>query len=61
MDNMFTKFNSKYDVVASHIRQMDVQIAQTAETIKRQQGTCSIPVPLSELDQSKDESDRPIR
>ncbi|XP_013617253.1 PREDICTED: uncharacterized protein LOC106323719 [Brassica oleracea var. oleracea] len=39
MDNMFTKLNSKYDAVASHIRQMDVQIAQTAETIKRQQGT----------------------
>ncbi|KAF3604453.1 hypothetical protein F2Q69_00036030 [Brassica cretica] len=39
MDNMFTELNSKYDVVASHIRQMDVQIAQTAETIKRQQGT----------------------
>ncbi|KAF3601954.1 hypothetical protein F2Q69_00034621 [Brassica cretica] len=39
MDNMFTELNSKYDAVASHIRQMDVQIAQTAETIKRQQGT----------------------
>ncbi|KAF2547322.1 hypothetical protein F2Q70_00021296 [Brassica cretica] len=37
-NNMFTELNSKYDVVASHIRQMDVQIAQTAETIKRQQG-----------------------
>ncbi|KAF2608272.1 hypothetical protein F2Q68_00044215 [Brassica cretica] len=39
MDNMFTELNSKYDAVASHIRQMDVQIAQTAETIKRQHGT----------------------
>ncbi|KAF3505632.1 hypothetical protein F2Q69_00006969 [Brassica cretica] len=39
MDNMFMELNSKYDAVASHIRQMDVQIAQTAETIKRQQGT----------------------
>ncbi|KAF3604452.1 hypothetical protein F2Q69_00036031 [Brassica cretica] len=39
MDNIFTELNSKYDVVASHIRQMDVQIAQTVETIKRQQGT----------------------
>ena len=39
MDNMFTELNSKYDAVASHIRQMDVQIAQTAETIKQQQGT----------------------
>lgn len=39
MDNMFTELNSKYDAVASHIRKMDVQIAQTAETIKRQQGT----------------------
>ncbi|KAF2544633.1 hypothetical protein F2Q68_00032726 [Brassica cretica] len=39
MDNMFTELNSKYDVVASHIRQMDVHIAQTVETIKRQQRT----------------------
>ncbi|KAF2547334.1 hypothetical protein F2Q70_00022670 [Brassica cretica] len=39
MDNMFTELNSKYDAVASHIRHMDVQIAQTAETIKRQHGT----------------------
>ncbi|KAF3603532.1 hypothetical protein F2Q69_00038364 [Brassica cretica] len=39
MDNMFTELNSKYDAVASHIRQMDVHIAQTAETIKRQQRT----------------------
>ncbi|KAF3594719.1 hypothetical protein DY000_02023686 [Brassica cretica] len=30
MDNMFTELNSKYDVVASHIRKIDVQIAQTA-------------------------------
>ncbi|KAF3533915.1 hypothetical protein DY000_02041545 [Brassica cretica] len=39
MDNMFTELNSKYDVVASYIRKMDAQIAQTAGTIKRQQGT----------------------
>ena len=39
MDNMFPELNSKYDAAASHIRKMDVQIAQTAETIKRQQGT----------------------
>ncbi|KAF2572314.1 hypothetical protein F2Q70_00002060 [Brassica cretica] len=39
MDNMFTELNSKYDAVASHIRMMDVQISQTAETIKRQHGT----------------------
>ncbi|KAF3486355.1 hypothetical protein F2Q69_00052334 [Brassica cretica] len=39
MDNMFTELNSIYDAVASHIRQMDVQIAQTAETTKKQQGT----------------------
>ncbi|XP_013628280.1 PREDICTED: uncharacterized protein LOC106334530 [Brassica oleracea var. oleracea] len=39
MDNMFTELNSKYDAVASHIRKMDVQIAQTTKTIKRQQGT----------------------
>ncbi|KAF3509003.1 hypothetical protein F2Q69_00006443 [Brassica cretica] len=39
MDNMFTELNSKYDAIASYIRQMDVRITQTAETIKRQQGT----------------------
>ncbi|KAF3541801.1 hypothetical protein F2Q69_00020678 [Brassica cretica] len=38
MDNI-TELNSKYDAVASHIRQMDIQIAQTAETIKKQHGT----------------------
>ncbi|KAF3511911.1 hypothetical protein F2Q69_00008111 [Brassica cretica] len=39
MDNMFTKLNAKYDAVASHIRKIDVQLAQTAESVKRQQGT----------------------
>ncbi|KAF3600515.1 hypothetical protein F2Q69_00035962 [Brassica cretica] len=39
MGNMFTEPNAKYDIVASHIRKIDVQLAQTAESVKRQQGT----------------------
>ncbi|KAF3587001.1 hypothetical protein F2Q69_00027162 [Brassica cretica] len=39
MGNMFTKLNAKYDTLASHIRKIDVQLAQTAESVKRQQGT----------------------
>ncbi|XP_013594639.1 PREDICTED: uncharacterized protein LOC106302734 [Brassica oleracea var. oleracea] len=38
MGNMFTELNAKYDAVASHIRKIDVQLAQTAESVKRQQG-----------------------
>src|SRR5690606_19222526 len=38
MDNMFYELSIKYDVVASHISKMDVQIAQVAESVKRQQG-----------------------
>ena len=36
---MFNDLSTKYDNVASHMRQMDVQIAQTAESVKRQQCT----------------------
>ncbi|KAF3530396.1 hypothetical protein DY000_02043183 [Brassica cretica] len=39
MNHMFNDLSTKYDNVASHMRQMDVQIAQTAESVKRQQGT----------------------
>ncbi|KAF3507609.1 hypothetical protein F2Q69_00006125 [Brassica cretica] len=39
MNHMFNDLSTKYNNVASHMRQMDVQIAQTAESIKRQQGT----------------------
>ena len=39
MNHMFNDLSTKYDNIASHMRQMDVQIAQTAEIIKRQQGT----------------------
>ncbi|KAF3590077.1 hypothetical protein F2Q69_00027741 [Brassica cretica] len=39
MDNMFTKLNTKYDIVSNHIKRIDVQLAQTAESVKRQQGT----------------------
>ena len=39
MNHMFNDLSTKYDNVASHMCQMDVQIAQTAESIKRQQGT----------------------
>ncbi|KAF3569199.1 hypothetical protein DY000_02016183 [Brassica cretica] len=38
MGNMFTELSAKYDTVASHIRKIDVQLAQTAESVKRQQG-----------------------
>ncbi|XP_013617567.1 PREDICTED: uncharacterized protein LOC106324094 [Brassica oleracea var. oleracea] len=39
MNHMFNDLSTKYDNVASHIKQMDIQIAQTAESVKRQQGT----------------------
>ena len=39
MNHMFNDLSTKYDNVASHMRQMDIQIAQTAENVKRQQGT----------------------
>ncbi|XP_009108251.2 uncharacterized protein LOC103833956 [Brassica rapa] len=38
MDNMFTELNTKYDTVSNHIKRIDVQLAQTAESVKRQQG-----------------------
>ncbi|XP_013589309.1 PREDICTED: uncharacterized protein LOC106297653 [Brassica oleracea var. oleracea] len=34
MNHMFNDLSTKYDNVASHMRQMDVQIAQTAESVK---------------------------
>lgn len=39
MDNMFTELNTKYDTMTSHMRQIDVQLAPMAESVKRQQGT----------------------
>ncbi|KAF2546046.1 hypothetical protein F2Q70_00020819 [Brassica cretica] len=39
MDNMFTELNTKYDTVSNHIKRIDVQLAQTTESIKSQQGT----------------------
>ncbi|KAF3504319.1 hypothetical protein F2Q69_00042456 [Brassica cretica] len=39
MDNMFTELNTKYDTVSNHIKRIDVQLAQTGESVKRQQGT----------------------
>ena len=39
MGNMFTELNNKYDNLAIHMRKIDVQLAQTAESVKRQQGT----------------------
>ncbi|XP_048613405.1 uncharacterized protein LOC125587237 [Brassica napus] len=39
MNHMFGDLSTKYDNVASHMRQIDIQIAQTAESVKRQQGT----------------------
>ncbi|XP_013629211.1 PREDICTED: uncharacterized protein LOC106335276 [Brassica oleracea var. oleracea] len=41
MGNMFAELNAKYDAVASHIRKIDVQLAQIAESVKRQQ--CMLP------------------
>ncbi|KAG5396303.1 hypothetical protein IGI04_018117 [Brassica rapa subsp. trilocularis] len=37
MGNMFTELNNKYDNHAIHMRKIDVQLAQTAESVKRQQ------------------------
>ncbi|KAF3572210.1 hypothetical protein F2Q69_00058878 [Brassica cretica] len=39
MNHMFNDLSTKYGNVASHMRQMDIQISQTAESLKRQQGT----------------------
>ncbi|KAF2566031.1 hypothetical protein F2Q68_00024629 [Brassica cretica] len=38
MDNMFTELNTKYDTVSNHIKRIDVQLAQIAKSVKRQQG-----------------------
>ncbi|KAF2535805.1 hypothetical protein F2Q68_00020501 [Brassica cretica] len=38
MDNMFTELNTKYDTVSNHIKRIDVQLAQTTECVKSQQG-----------------------
>ncbi|KAF3565841.1 hypothetical protein DY000_02014041 [Brassica cretica] len=38
MDNMFTELNTKYDTVSNHIKRIDVQLAQTTERVKSQQG-----------------------
>ena len=35
---MFTKLNRKYDTVSNHIKRIDVQLSQTTESVKRQQG-----------------------
>ncbi|XP_013632760.1 PREDICTED: uncharacterized protein LOC106338290 [Brassica oleracea var. oleracea] len=37
MNHIVRDLSTKYDNVASHMRQMDIQIAQTAESVKRQQ------------------------
>ncbi|KAF2534651.1 hypothetical protein F2Q70_00030964 [Brassica cretica] len=39
MNHMFGDLSTKHDNVASHMRQMDIKIAQTAESVKRQQVT----------------------
>ncbi|XP_013700318.1 uncharacterized protein LOC106404115 [Brassica napus] len=41
MNNMFTELNTKYDTVSNYIKRIDVQLAQTAESVKRQQGMLS--------------------
>ncbi|KAF2591406.1 hypothetical protein F2Q70_00038941 [Brassica cretica] len=35
MENMFTELNTKYDTVKNHIKRIDVQLAQTAESVKK--------------------------
>ncbi|KAF3499219.1 hypothetical protein F2Q69_00042021 [Brassica cretica] len=35
---MFTDLNTKYDTVSNHIKRIDVQLGQTVESVKRQQG-----------------------
>ena len=39
MNNMFNDMSTKYDNIASHMRQMDIQIAQIAESVRRQNGS----------------------
>ncbi|KAF3535188.1 hypothetical protein F2Q69_00020001 [Brassica cretica] len=39
MNHIFNDLSTKYDNVARHMRQMDIRIAQTVESVKRQQGT----------------------
>src|SRR5690606_26008336 len=39
MNHMFNDLSAKYDSVSIHMRQMDIQISQTAESVKRQPGT----------------------
>ena len=39
MNHMFNDLRTKYDNVASHMRHIDIQIAQTNESVKMQQGT----------------------
>ncbi|KAF3508945.1 hypothetical protein F2Q69_00007181 [Brassica cretica] len=39
MDNMFTELNTKCDIVSNHIKRINVQLAQTTESVKSQQGT----------------------
>ena len=39
MNHIFNDLSTKYDNVASHMRQINIQIAQTAESVKRQHGT----------------------
>ncbi|KAF3528048.1 hypothetical protein DY000_02039954 [Brassica cretica] len=51
MNHMFNDLSTKYDNVANHMRQMDVQIAQTAESVKRQQD--AIPKKLSAEENGK--------
>ncbi|KAF3527237.1 hypothetical protein DY000_02039962 [Brassica cretica] len=39
MNNMFNDMSTKYDNIASHMRQMDIQIAQIAESVRTQKGS----------------------
>ncbi|KAL1193254.1 hypothetical protein V5N11_017087 [Cardamine amara subsp. amara] len=38
VDNMYNDLNNKYKAISTHLKVLDTQVAQTADTMKRQQG-----------------------
>ncbi|CAA7031569.1 unnamed protein product [Microthlaspi erraticum] len=39
IDTMYNDLNGKYEAVWTHVKKLDVQVAQTAEAVKRPHGT----------------------
>ncbi|CAA7018903.1 unnamed protein product [Microthlaspi erraticum] len=39
IDTMYNDLNGKYEAVWTHVKKLDVQVSQTAEAVKRPQGT----------------------